>query len=70
MFPYGKYIATGVEDCSGVYSVSNGDFFNPSLFAICTKYNEQMEWFIDRDGGEETSVALFCIQKVQCLEWL
>jgi hypothetical protein len=26
-----------------------------------------MAWFIDRDGGEESSVALFCIQKVQCL---
>jgi hypothetical protein len=29
-----------------------------------------MTWFIDRDGGEERSVALFCIHKVQCLEWL
>jgi hypothetical protein len=27
-------------------------------------------WFMDSDGGEESSVALFCIHKVQCLEWL
>jgi hypothetical protein len=32
-------------------------FLNPSLFAICTKCNKQMAWFIDRDGGEESSVA-------------
>jgi hypothetical protein len=47
------------------------DFFStPSLFAICKKYNEQMLWFMDSDGEEESSVALFCIHKVQCLEWL
>jgi hypothetical protein len=44
------------------YMHTNILFLNPSLFAICTKYNKQMVWFIDRDGGEERSVALFCIQ--------
>jgi hypothetical protein len=27
-------------------------------------------WFMDSDGGEESPVALFYIDKVQCLEWL
>jgi hypothetical protein len=65
----GRQICVTLHDWkSGVQitSVMRREFFlNPSLFAICTKYNKQMAWFIDRDGGEESSVALFCIQKVQ-----
>jgi hypothetical protein len=35
----------------------NKFFFNPSLFAICTKYNEQMEGNRNKRGGRELSSA-------------
>jgi hypothetical protein len=46
-------------------------FYNPNLFAICTKYNKQMGGNRNKQRGRElSSAALIHMEEAQGLEWL